>query len=107
MIRANGMPPTHDHPSRRTILASGAAVAASLSLSANSTTYAAKPREIRVNSIQTVSPVGSKFLEPWIAAHPSDPSRLVILASRYLGKGPGALHTDPVAWFTADGGSTW
>jgi hypothetical protein len=110
------MPPTHPNKTtihapnrlpRRTFLAGGAAVAVSISLSANNAAFAGEHPETRVNPIQNVSPSGSKFIEPWIAAHPRDPSQLVILASRYLGKGSGSLHTDPVGWFSYDGGLTW
>jgi hypothetical protein len=59
------------------------------------------------NLIRNVGPSQTKHLEPWIAANPCDASNLVILASHYWGKGPTALHTEPAAWFSTDGGDSW
>jgi hypothetical protein len=96
------------HVDRRAFLGATAAVAGSLGLLPDSWTMAAANRpQIRIDPIRSITTNQGKFLEPWIAAHPRDSSNLVVFASRYLGKGPTALHREPVAWTTADGGATW
>ncbi len=68
---------------------------------------AADGPQLHVDHNRGVGSSQTKRLEPWIAANPRDSSNLVILASRYLGKVSNSLHTEPAAWFSADGGATW
>src|SRR3954463_2530201 len=68
----------------------------------------ASPR-LTIGPIRRVGVGGSKYFEPWIAAHPRNASNLVIVASRDLSEAaiPDRYHMEPAAWFSLDGGSSW
>ena len=70
---------------------------------------AAEAPKIEVGPIRRIGPEGTKHVEPWIAANPRDPSNLVVVSARYLGKVATRMtfRMEPTAYFSADGGATW
>jgi hypothetical protein len=59
--------------------------------------------EVEVGPNVRVSDKPEPYVEPYIAAHPTDPNRLIMSASRSV-RDKGIIAE---AWFSADGGKTW
>jgi hypothetical protein len=65
--------------------------------------------KLKVGPVRRVGPEGVKHVQPSLAANPRDRSNLVVVASRFLGdsQARAGFHTEPVAYFTTDGGVNW
>jgi hypothetical protein len=65
--------------------------------------------KLKIGPVRRVGPEGVKHVGPSLASNPRDGSNLVVVASRFLGNSPARArsHTEPVAYFTIDGGVSW